>query len=660
MRHLFRRKGSVWTSAGLACLLTLGTAAPAAAVVLDDTNRITVVLADGTQVQLIGEAVPIPMGGAATRTPARSNRYYYLPVGLRLGARQDGTPEFLFLKYTTEKSAAQGGLSGGLMHFLMEWGLTPKQEQELRSRLKTQHKAVLVGAVPLQDAEEASFQIISASLSDKELAPALVMSGKAPLIPGGKAAAASRLSPEGAQLLAATFEQTRSITDVTIALNYNYTVLAPAANGTVTIDWTRLLKEFESLKIEYSKRSQRRQRDEGCVLFVCWSVDGGSTYNYSHNEVQDQYKFLEEKRIINVQFDETLADDRVTKIREAFFQFFLSKMAEPVREGPPPAADGTAAGGKPPTIPADARQYRYKRTSKQYAQERKLEVFSLKYRLAVRQPARIEGNLGSWYKAVESNPKCVAAVNLNDPFFQHRDINFILDLDAKEMFDEAINYVTVNVRKNRTAGRPFQDHVTIDAKYVAQHGINATVTYARGEDKDSDTYEYQAQWSLKGGAVYPPKPAWQAGSWEGVTLAPPVVPRTIEVEGDLESMLASDITRVTVQIHYPKFGQEVEENIHISPAAGEPLVARRIFLDRGARGYAYRLVVNHKTEGKLVLPWSARVGDDYIFAGIPPELLSEEDNPLKRTAKELGRSALDSAKEKVLHMFKELLGGSGS
>jgi hypothetical protein len=635
-----------WITAGLACLIAIGAAGSASAVVLDDNNRITVVLGDGTQVVLLGEAVPL--------SSAKSRRYYYLPVNLRLGARPDGTPEFLFLKYTTEKSAAQGGLSGGLMHFLMEWGLTPQQEQELRAKLKAQHKAELLGAVPLEEGGENSFQIVSATAGDKTFAPVVITSGKAPLLPGGKAAAATRLTAEGAQLLAATFEKARSITDLSIALNYKYQTLVPAARGRVVINWSRLLKEHESLRIEYSKRQTSRNTEVGCVLFVCWAVAGSRNYSYSHTEVRDQYKFLEEKKIIQVQFDETLADERVTKIRDAFFEFFLNKMSEPVKDEPPPAAAATA--GKPPEIPKDATRYRYKSTSRKHAEERKVEVFSLSYRLATKTPLQLVGNLASWYQGVQSNPKCVASVNLNDPFFQHRDISFILDLDAKEMFDEAVNYVTVNVRKKRSSGNPFMDAVTIDARYVKEHGINATVTYARGEDKNSDAYEYQAQWSLKGGNVYPANPAWLKGSWEGVTLAPPVVPRKIDVEGDLEAMKASDITRVTVQIHYLKFGQEVEENIHLSPATNEPLVSKRIFMDRGAKGYAYRLVVNHKTEGKLVLPWSAKVGDDYVYAAIPEELVSAEDNPLKATAKELGKSMLDSAKEKVLDKFKELLG----
>jgi hypothetical protein len=628
------------------CALLLAglVAAPAAAVVLDDTNRITVQLDDGTQVILLGEAIAL--------STERSNRYYYLPVNLRLSKRPDGTPEFLFLKFTTDKSAAQGGVGGGLMHFLMEWGLTPRQEEELRAKLKGR-KAELIGAVPLDEAGEGSFQIVSATMSDKGMTTSLVTSGKAPLLPGGKAAAASRLSADGAQLLAATFDKTKSITDLSIALNYSYQTLTPAARGVVTVDWSKLIRERDSLTAEYKKTRTGTSTDGGCVLFACWLTSAGK-YSYSYTEMRNQWKFLEEKKVIDIKFDEQIADERVAKIREAFFQFFLNKMAEPVKdEAPPPASEKEKE--QSPDIKYGAK-YTFKRDSQKYMSERRVETFTLNYRLAVKWPFQVVGNLASWYDGVKDNPKCVAAVNLNDPFFQHRNINFILDLDAKDMFDEAVNYVTVNVRKPRSTGVPFEDRVTMDAKYVKEKGIAASVTYARGEDKNADAYEYQAQWSLKGGNVFPATPRWEKGSWEGVTLAPPVVPRKVEVEGDLDAMKASGISRVTVQIHYPRFGQEAEENIHISPAKNEPIVSQKIFIDRGARGYVYRLIVNHKTEGKLVLPWSARVGDDYIYATIPEELL-KDGSAMKEEAKKTGEAAVDSAKERVLDKFKELLGG---
>jgi hypothetical protein len=635
-----RHVRGVWRAVGVA-LLVAAAAAPAAAVVLDNENVVEVVLDDGTTVRLFGEAGATP--------GARTNRYHYLPVGLRIAQRPDGTPEFLFLKFTTETA---GGASGGLLHFLMEWGLTTAQEAELRDKLKTKHQgAELVGAAPMEVEGDGSFQIVSATMSDKGLATSVVTSGKAPLMPGGRAAAASRLGPEGAQLLAASFEKTRSIADLSIALNYTYQTLMPAARGRVVMDWSRLEREFKQLSAEY----QRKRSGTTTTTFLGVPISSSAQYSYSYSEMRNEYSFLEEKGIISLQFDELVADERVAKIREAFFQFFVNNMAEPVKnEAPPPPAEGEKSSS--PDIKYGNR-YKYKQTSLKSAFARKHQEFRLDYRLAVRSPYQLVGNLASWYDAAKSNPKCVAAVNLNDPFFQHRTINFIVDLDAKEIFEQAVNYVTVNVRKRRSAGHPFEDAVTIDSKFLKEKGVTASVTYARGEDKDADAYEYQAQWSIKGGQIFPQNPPWEKGSWEGVTLAPPIVARTIEVEGDLEAMKSSDITRVTVQIHYPRFGQELEENIHISPAKGEALVSQRLLIDRGAKGYVYRLVVNHKTQGKLVLPWSAKLGDDYVYAAIPEDLL-KEGSPMLAEAKEAAKSTTDSAKEKALDKFKELLGGA--
>ena len=115
----------------------------------------------------------------------------------------------------------------------MEWGLTKAQEQQVLGKLKTKFPgAELAGAVPMDIEGDGSFQIVSATLSDKGLATSVVTSGKAPLVPGGRAAAASRLAPEGAQLLAATFEKARSITDLSIALNYTYQTLVTSGERT--------------------------------------------------------------------------------------------------------------------------------------------------------------------------------------------------------------------------------------------------------------------------------------------------------------------------------------------------------------------------------------------------------------------------------------------
>jgi hypothetical protein len=244
-------------------------------------------------------------------------------------------------------------------------------------------------------------------------------------------------------------------------------------------------------------------------------------------------------------------------------------------------------------------------------------------------------------------------VNLSDPFFQLRDIRFILDLDAKEIFDDVVNYVTVNVKKNRASGAPFSKSLTIDAEYLKTKGIAASTSYARENDSNSETYQYQTQWSLKGGNLWPPSPTWQQGKWEGVTLAPPVERWFVEVEGDLGEMQANDISRVSVELHYPLFGEEKFQVVALSPGKGESLVGTHVYVDRGTRGFAYRLIVHHKKDGRLALPWSAQIGERYLYATLPPELLTAE-SPVRIEAKEAGKKLPEAGKEKVLNQFDEL------
>jgi len=679
----------------------LTASSPAAAVILDDEDVITITLDDGTKVVLYAEAKakrrPATGGGARPNlreiadevVPGREDEeeetaqqarpglgqqnfakplkaqqflvmanvqpakdYYYLPTNLHLSQRPDKTPEFLLLKFTTEERAAEGGVSGAIMHFLMEWGLTPAQETELADKLKAiNSRATLAGAVPMEPAgETGTFQIVSATLSDESMAPSLVTSGKAPLVPGGKAAAAARLSANGAQLLDASLERNRSITDVSIALDFSYTTLTPAARGWISFNWEKLQAEREIIEAEF-RDDQGKDVKGGCAFIFCafWTE---TTHSYSYDELREFYKYMEEKKVVEISFDELVEDERVEKIRQAFFDYFLQSMTDSVP--PPPPAEAQEPYAMPDI--QKGLKYEFNREVVEVAFERKTETFDLNYRLAVKRPHQLVGNLASWYDHVRDNPKCVAAVNLNDPFFQHRDIHFIVDLDAKEMFDETVNYVTVDVRKRRSEGRDFENHVTIDAEYMAESGVRSSVTYARGNDSNPDLYEYKAQWSLKGGQVFPENPNWTSGSWEGVTLAPPVVPRTIEVEADLDELTDAEISRVTAQVRYYKFGEEVEENIHVSPARGESLVESKIFTDRDTRGYVYRLIVNHKREGKLALDWQPQVNDNYIFATIPQELIDQEPTLLEE-AKAAATEALTGSKGNVLDRFKDLIAG---
>src|SRR5690606_40812113 len=120
-----------------------------------------------------------------------------------------------------------------------------------------------------------------------------------------------------------------------------------------------------------------------------------------------------------------------------------------------------------------------------------------------------------------------------------------------------------------------------------------------------------------------------------------------EFEADIEELSSSDISRITAQVRYKRFGEEVETNIHISPQKGEPLVEEKIFLDKDTNGYVYRLIINHKTEKKLVLPWEPMINDNYTYANIPDDLMDTESEVFK-IAKETGKELTKKASEKVL------------
>jgi len=595
------------------------------------------------------------------------NNYYYLPTNLRLGSRPDGIPEFLFTKFTTE---SRTGVSGAIMHFLMEWGLTPAQQAEVDALLKKKtgnNEAKVMGPVDLSK-EDGGFQIISATLSDKSMATA-ILNGSAPVVAGGKVAVATRLTADGAQLLSSSFEKAKSIADLSIELRYKYTVIIPAFKAKMIYDWSRL----KQMKDSYTKD----KTDQGAGTFFPMIVSG--TYSdVKEEEFRNFTDSLIEKKIVYLDMLETTNEnpEKVAAIRTAFLDMFIkqftvanenpaisqSKMKEDEKGILDQIGDAVKGGMEATAMfSGHYKKTSIKKTFNEKITQGKREEINFQSRLPLTRDIAITGNLASWYNGVRDNKSCVNSVNLNDPFFQYRDIRFIMDLEAKEMFEKEINYVTINARKKRSAGNSFEDRVTMDAKYFAEKGIQASMTYSRGEDKDPDAYEYMTQWSLRGGNLYPTEGVWQKGQWEGVTLTPPIKPVTIDFEADIDELKEAGFTRVILQVRYSKFGQEVEENIPISVAKNEANVSKSIFIDRNTRGYAYRLVFNNKETGKMATEFSAKVNDNYVYAVIPADL-KIKDSPGYTKAVEAAKSIAQPGADgkvttgKVLDAFKDIFG----
>lgn len=632
-------------------------------------NKVDLVLTDGTNLVLYG-------------SDSKPYEFYYLPVNLRLSKRPDGVPEFLFLKYTTDQKADAGGVQGAIMHFLMEWGLTPAQMTDAQKKIEElfkkdtrkvyygldankkpvyknvpNHKQVPIikGPVELQIEKDNSFKIVSAIMEDKTLTRSIITSGKAPLIPGGKVAAAASFDKNGAQLMAATFEKARSITDLSIALNYKYKLMAPAVEGSIVIYWDKFYSFMQEKGHHYDY-----------YYYHCGdcTVDGKkyssyTTQNSNFNSWDVMTEELRKRKIVVVTIDQKDADNPVCK---DIVDYFMKSFIESVSDDQQEEALSEPVSENGDSIPAAfSSAFNVNQTKVKQRMESGYTYISLKYRAPITREVQLVGNMASWYNAAKNNPQCVAAVNLNDPFFQHRDIHCIIDLESQDIFNKEINYATINVRKKRNQGKAFEEQVTIDRDYLKANGVKATVTYARGEDKNSDVYDYKVQWSTRGGNIYPANPQWIKGDWQGVTLAAPIAPRNIQFEANLEELKEMGFTRATLQLRYFKFGKEVETNIPLTVSKGEALIEQSIFTDKDTRGYAYRIIMHHKEKGKIALDWQSKSDDDYVYVTIPKGLQDNDADfwsKVKKAAEQIVEPAADGtvkAEYRILDKFLSVI-----
>ena len=629
--------------------------------ILDSENKVGITLSDGTQVVAYGRANT----ASSASYGSFSNEYYYLPTNLRLSKKRDGTPEFIFVKYTTEENAAAGGVQGALMHFLMEWGLTPAQEAELQKAIArklgdlkntnvlykdVKNPKVLGPATMDSDIDGETFRIVSGTLNNDKFTPSLSTSGRAPLLPGSKMAVAAIMEKNGAQLLAATFEKGRSITDVSLSLRFQYQVLTPAVDGTIIVNWEEISNSYQ----KYSREYEHSDIDDGTQPWCNSLKDDVIT----DTERDSLYEFLKREKAVVIKLDQLAPDNPIAQeVTQSFMEYFLSSVSERDLALPESGEPVDLRPTDPYQPPQDLYQYKFSAERIANKTSKGVETFNLKLRIPVKREISITENLASWYDAVKHNKKCVTSVNLNDPFFQHRDIHLILDGEAEQMFGDEVNAVSVDIRKKRSKGNDFQDAIMINKQTLAT-GTLASLTYARGDDKNADVYEYRTSWNLKG-QVYPESPRWEKGDWKGINLIAPVAPRRIEFECDLAELKEMGFPRATLQLRYMKFGEEFETNIPLTVSKDQSLVEKTIYTDRDTRGYAYRLIMTHKEHGKMVLPWEEKINDDYVYATIPPEAV-DVGSQIFNSAVEIGK-ALASPKDgevskvdSVLDQFKNI------
>ncbi len=584
-------------------------------------KHVDIKLKDGTTVRCFP---------AATKNPEKlSKNWYYLPTNPRISQDKDGTPKFSMVRFVTDKTKEQGGVEGAILHFMVEYGLTNKQKKETEKLLKKEMKgAKLKGAVPLeQGAEGSSFQVVSATLNDKGFSSTLITSGKAPVMEGQKVAVAARLDQYGATLLAKSMEN--PTTDISVVFDLQYVVKLPAYDVNVTINYD----QFHVISSESEQTRDKTSKKSSYWTPKIWNIFHRTTKKTSsltETEKTEIVDFLQETGVVKFDYiqhvpdaDKEIVESGLHKlVMESFFD-----MQE--RLGTPPEDEGDEELSEEEKkrqeerakAAAKVNHYKYTQAKQKTITRKSKQVLSLKKVIARYEPHQMVGNIGTWYNKYKNNPKLFSEVNLDDPFFQRREVRFVIDNEAYDIFSEMVNYATVKIRVNRKGQRPFLDEVTIDKKYLENSGQTAMLSYARMGD-DAQNFEYASQWSLRGGHIYPKTPKWKKGELMAVTLAAPVEPQTIEAEADLDELEELGIARATIELRYKRFGKEYEDTkgFALSPGVGEPIVSKTIYNDSDNDTIEYRVIYHHKKAGKVKdVKWRA-IDGGYIYCA-PSEVI---------------------------------------
>ncbi|HYT03634.1 MAG TPA: hypothetical protein VEM13_01980 [Gemmatimonadales bacterium] len=513
---------------------------------------------------------------------ADSTAFYYLPQYPRLAMRPDSTFEFVVLKYV----GLSDSMSGGLFHALVEFSLPPDVIEGLERELhKELPQARIVGMVPLAQASQTGedamggFQIVSATLGDVRtggLTRTVVTSGKAPLMPGSKAAVAALLRPQGATLLWNSLTGTTS--DVSVAIHAFYEAVTDAYNAKVTADMTTIYKHF-SLISNVQKDYTRRQ-----IRNVVDDLKRDGTLNV---EVLDRTAGTG----ISAKAMEGVLSLVTDKLTELMFDHTAGWSADPQREA---AVEGNQLLGRQQEGffaqlfgGGDTKYY----TDNQFVLKNRTDIrqntftLVLSQRGTVKVPVDAAGNLGGLYAGLGDRDRYFRIVDMSDPAFQTRPVHFQVDGEFVDAFRDLINSVAVSVRKSYPDNPAFTKQFEIASGDVIKDGktlVEVVIPRLGVASADWGNYEYQVRWNLHGGPrlLDPPvESGWTKSGDAAVSLSPPLERHVVEIDADRQRFKEKGIATAVVQF--------------ATVLAGTPQRARQVTLRVGDTEPTTRIVLYH-------------------------------------------------------------------
>lgn len=164
-------------------------------------------------------------------------RYHYAGTRARV-ARDGGLPKFSFVRFTRKNPDGGDAIGGGIVHALVELGVTEEDLQAARDALRDiDTEGTLEGPVAFSSG---TFTLISTAMNDEanEIARRVVGTGKAPLLEGDRAAVSMLLTEEGANTLWATFNTPTP--DISFSFNMAIDAYRSPIQASLVADWDKI------------------------------------------------------------------------------------------------------------------------------------------------------------------------------------------------------------------------------------------------------------------------------------------------------------------------------------------------------------------------------------------------------------------------------------
>lgn len=544
------------------------------------------------------------------------NAYYYIPPYPRLSRTREGDFEFMCMKYVGDDNSS----SGGLFHALVQFSLTSEEVASLGQKLKEKlPNAFIVGPVPMMEDDDSAvpgFRLVSTILDSGSAAgfsSSVITSGRAPFLPGSKAAIAAHLEPAGATLLWESFQGAAS--DVSVVVEGFFRAKIRAYQAKVNADLELVYNHFSSF--DNVQSGFTRDQATNILDSLCQSgairidvADMSAGLDVSTEAYENILTLITDK-IVEQMFDVKAGWARMPQTasaagpsdlkeryqRGAFVRFF--------------AGDGTQE-----YIPDDQLVLKSK------TEIRNFHFFlNLSHSTVIKVPVYAAGNIRGFYDAFRDDKKYFRVVDMSDPDFQSREIHFQLSGNFLDAFGDVIDQAWVQVERDPAEGQDqgFADNLVFNKPAIDSGELVRTLSYRRMGDLTSawKEFRYRVGWKFNGvdSVVTVPAGGWITTDNSSISIEPPVDKSEIEISVDSKSMEERGIQSVRIRfasilLHRPRKG-------------------KMVIVRAGDTGDTWKTTVYHDKDEPIVyqVNWYATnetiqddlkiLEDDYLFL-VPP------------------------------------------